>query len=156
MALVRRLALVSFLLLAPVSLQASPVCPWLTKGSAARLLGGVVSLQTSLTDQPGGSCIFSRAQGVLTYTLRIEIRKEPIAVACAAESTRVIGIGNEAVRCRTARSPSETVEIMASRLRDLFFTVELVTHGPQKLAMSLEAQRDAVNQAAEQVAGNLY
>jgi len=148
------LFLVSFALLSAGALRAEPVCPWLTQGSAAAMLGGNVSAVIKLTPPEQGSCAFFLQRGAATYSLEVVIESTPRAT-CPPASPKLPGIGNEAVACRLQRSPSETAEVVSSRVRTLYFTISLTIRGTANPTIPLNKQRDIVERAAEQVAGNL-
>jgi hypothetical protein len=134
-------------------------CPWLTEGSAARALGGQVSVTVKVSDMGEGLCSFARQPGSAD-SLEILVSKAALP-ACPAESTSLKGIGNEAATCRSHSSRAEAVEMISSRVRDLHFTVTMTTHAQKTAAKPADSQpadpqNDALEQIAEQVAGNLY
>jgi hypothetical protein len=129
-------------------------CPWLSPGSAATALGGDVSVTVNVTNLSEGSCRFSRQQGSHD-SLEIAVSMASLPT-CSGEHTTLRGIGNEAARCRFAGAHGEAVEMVSSRVRDEHFTVTLTWRGPKAAAHSPDEQDDALEQAAEQVAGNLY
>ncbi len=149
------IALAVLLLLVSGRASGATMCPWLTQGSAAKILGGDVSVSVISANETEGSCTFSRRQGAAVYLFEVSVHKAA-GTGCPADGTKLRGIGNEAILCRMERSPSETVEEVSGRVRDLYFSVSLGIHGPKSSAMTIEAQREGVNQAAEQVAGNLF
>jgi hypothetical protein len=136
------------------ALRAEPVCPWLTQGSAAALLGGAVSAVIKLTPSNQGSCSFTLQQGATTYVLEVVVESTP-RTACPPASPKLSGIGNEAVACRLQRSPNEAVEVVSGRVRTLYFTISLTTQGTSNPTLPLNKPKDIVERAAEQVAGNL-
>jgi hypothetical protein len=150
----RPLFLLPFVLLSAGALRAEPVCPWLTQGSAAAMLGGDVSAVIKLTPPDQGSCAFSRRQGTTTYVLEVVVESTSRTI-CPPASPKLPGIGNEAVACRLQRSPNEAAEVVSSRVRTLYFTVSLTSRGMANPASPLDKQKDIVERAAEQVAGNL-
>jgi len=137
------------------ALHAEPVCSWLTQGSAAAMLGGGVASVIKLTPHGEGSCVFSLQQGAATYSLEVVVESTP-RTACPPASQKLLGIGNEAVACRLQRSPNDAIEIVSSRVRRLYFTVSLKIQGAANPGISHNKQRDIVERAAEQVAGNLF
>ncbi len=151
----RLLFLLSFVLLFTVALRAESVCPWLTQGSAAAMLGGDVSTVIKLTPHGQGSCAFSLQQGAAMYSLEVVVESTP-RTTCPPASPKLPGIGNEATACRLQRSPNETVDMVSSRVRTLYFTVSLKIQGAANPGIPLNKQRDIVERAAEQVAGNLF
>jgi hypothetical protein len=129
-------------------------CPWLTEGSAAHALGGEVSVTVKVTDAGEGTCNFARQQGSAD-SLEILVSRAALST-CPPDSTSLRGIGNEALTCRPRSSHGEVVEMISSRVRDLHFTATLTTHGQKSSAKPADPQDDALEQIAEQVAGNLY
>src|SRR5271165_6234478 len=87
--------------------HASTGCPWLTEGSAARALGGEVSVTVKVSDTGEGACRFSRQPGSMD-ALEILVSKAALP-ACPVESTPLKGIGNEAATCRPNGSRAEAV-----------------------------------------------
>jgi hypothetical protein len=130
------------------------ICPWLTQGSAARALGGDVSVTVSVPSTGEGSCKFKLRHETLN-SLEILVSKAKLPT-CPADGTKLIGIGNEAVRCRLRDSNGETAEMVSSRVRDVHMNVKLTTHGEKAPAKTLDRQGDVLEQIAEQVVGNLY
>ena len=104
--------------------QAKPpvVCPWLTVGTAAKMLGGDVSVAVNVSDSGEGSCKFNREQGS-PDTLEIVVSKATLA-GCPVDSIPLRAIGNEAVLCRHADPRGEAVQMISSRVRDQHFTVD--------------------------------
>lgn len=139
--------------------QASPqartanVCPWLTEGSAAKALGGDVSVTVNVSDSGEGSCGFARRQGGENLEILVSETALPV---CPPASASLKGIGNEAARCKLTAAHGESAEKISSRVRELHFTVTLTSHEQKSAAKPSDAQDDALEQIAEQVAGNLY
>src|ERR1700679_4217224 len=100
--------------------QSQTSCPWLTEGSAAKALGGNVSVIVATTNVDDGSCKFVRQQDS-TDSLKILVSKAAL-ITCPAENIRLQGIGNNAARCKLPGSHKEVVEMVSSRVRDLHFT----------------------------------
>ncbi|WP_114209764.1 hypothetical protein [Acidisarcina polymorpha] len=144
-----------FLFVFEAQSKAASMCPWLTQGSVAHVLGGDVSALFTPSTETEGSCIFSREQSAASYVLKVAVDKNRLE-GCPAGSQQVSGIGNEAVRCRIQGPAAQTTERVSSRVRDLFFTVDLTTTAARKSAMTLEQQQSEAAQIAEQVAGNLF
>jgi hypothetical protein len=132
----------------------SAVCPWLTQGSAAHALAGNVSVTVKVADSGEGSCRFSRPQDSHD-SLEIAVSKGALRT-CSAKATSLRGIGNEAARCKVASGRGESAEMISSRVRDLFFTITLVSRNQKSSAKAPDPQDDGLEQIAEQVAGNLY
>lgn len=133
--------------------HANTGCPWLTEGSAAHALDGDVIVNTQVSEGQG-SCNFSRLQGP-PDALEIAVSKAGLPV-CPAGSTVLRGIGNEASSCRHTGPHGDSVEMISSRVRDLHFTVTLTAPRQKNSAKADDPQNDALEQIAEQVAGNLY
>jgi hypothetical protein len=131
---------------------AQPICPWLTAGSAAHALGGDVSVTVTVSNGNQGSCRFSRQDGSAD-ALEIMVAKG-VAAACPADSPKLVGIGNEATRCRIPATHGETAEMLSSRVRDLHFYI--VLREQKRSAKPADTQDDALEQLGEQVAGNLF
>jgi hypothetical protein len=129
--------------------RSQTTCPWLTQGSASRVLGGDVSTKVSVADTGEGSCRFLR-EPRSPDSLKILVSKNALA-SCPTESKELKGIGNQAAMCRV-----KGVEMVSGRVRDLHFTVTLASRGQRSPAKSPDAQEDALELIAEQVAGNLF
>lgn len=135
------------------STQPQNGCLWLTEGSAAHMLGGDVSVSITATNKDEGVCRFS-LRSEPHSVLEITVSKQSHQ-SCPVQSMSLKAIGNEATRCSLPAPRGESAEMIASRVRDQFFTV--VSRGPaQKAAERADPQADALEQIAEQVAGNLY
>jgi hypothetical protein len=133
----------------PARLQTA--CPWLTQGSASGLLGGDVSIKVDVSDTGEGSCKFLRPHD----SLEILVSKAALA-SCPKGSIALKGIGNQAARCEASGSHSGGVDMISGRVRDLHFTVTRTAHGQKRPVKLPDAQQDALEQIAEQVAGNLF
>lgn len=129
----------------------SVACPWLTAGSAARVLGGDVSV-TAEASNTEGACHFVRTDGT-TNSLEIVVGMNSPA-PCPAGSVKLVGIGNEATRCRIAASRGDTAEMISSRVRETHFAVILRVQ--KRTTKPSDPQNDALEQLGEQVAGNLF
>jgi|SRR5277367_2481833 len=153
------LLLFSAAFLMPAKSSAATNCPWLTKGSAATALGGSVSVTAQVSDSGEGSCTFTREEATskdnFKDVLKIAVQKAP-QPTCPAGSPKLIAIGNEAVTCTLRRPPVESVEMIVSRVRDLHFTVSITTHKQGAQPSNPSESADALEQVAEQVAGNLF
>lgn len=133
---------------------ASTSCPWITEGSAAKALGGEVTLVVNLSGADEGSCNFFRKQEPKAF-LKIEVSKSVLS-SCSADSTKLRGVGNEAMRCAPAGSGDQTGEMISGRVRDLHFVLTFQPLGIKSPANSAGTQDDVLEQIAEQVAGNLF
>jgi hypothetical protein len=129
-------------------------CPWVTQGSAARALGAEVSVALNLIASGEGSCTFSRMQEPGSF-LKVEVSRSALS-SCSADSTKLKGIGNEALRCALPGSGDKNGERISGRVRDVHFVVALVSGLKKAPASSAESKDDALEQIAEQVAGNLF
>jgi len=157
----RRYLLLCFFVLAGASRAQSPSaaplptgCPWLTQGSAAKALGGAVSATAHLSDAGEGWCNFTRQEKPDAF-LKVEISKSALP-SCGAESTKLRGVGNEAMRCSIPGSGDQRGEMISGRVRDLYFVITLEAGTKKTSADSAGAQEDVFQQVAEQVAGNLF
>jgi len=104
-----------------------------------------------VSDAGEGICSFVRSTDGMT-SLRIEVSKSMLP-ACGADATQLKGIGNEALRCAMAAAGSHAVEKISGRVRERYFTLTMshpTSNNPPEL------QDDALEQAAESVAGNLF
>ena len=128
-------------------------CPWLTQGTAARALGGDVSVTVQMADAVEGSCRFLRQDS--SDSLIVVVSKTDVS-RCPKASSELRGIGNEAVRCTVPGSRGEDVEMINSRVRDLYFNVTRSFHREKASTKTTDLQDDALEQIAETVAGNLY
>lgn len=143
-----------FALLCASSSSAAPSCPWLTQGSVATALGGPVTASVQVSDSGEGACTFTR-QDRRQNSLKVVVQRTA-QNSCPAESSKLKGIGNEAVLCKVQQSPNELIEMVASRVRELHFTVSLALHGGASQSSEINHAEDAVKQISEQVAGNLF
>src|SRR5277367_4497399 len=80
----------------PTKLPAA--CPWLTHGTAAKTLGGDVSVVLNVSDSGEGSCKFSREQAP-PEVLEIVVKKSDLP-GCPSDGVALRAIGNEATMCR--------------------------------------------------------
>jgi hypothetical protein len=122
------------------SSNASPACPWLTEGSAAKVLGGPVHVILNLASANQGTCTFVKTTRPQEQ-LKVLIGAGNIA-SCPAGSARVVGVGDQASRCHLPHSTQMISGIV--RANDMAIT------------LSGNQPEDAIQQIAEQVAGNLF
>ncbi|HTW80361.1 MAG TPA: hypothetical protein VME23_12515 [Terracidiphilus sp.] len=128
------------------------ICPWLSAGSVAKALGGEVDVISTGANATEGSCRFSRRDSPTHW---LEIAVGPGALpGCPAGSIKLAGIGNEAARCSTHDMHGDTSEMLSGRVRDVPFSLTL--REPGRDQESSDPQNDALEQLAEQVAGNLF
>jgi hypothetical protein len=142
----------------PAQLPARATCPWLNEGSAAKALGAAVSVTVNVSNTGEGACNFSRKdrpEDRPASFLKIEVSKAMLP-SCGAESTKLKGVGNEAMRCKLPGSANQDAEMISGRVRDLHFTIMLIAHEKSTPASSPAIQQDVLEQIAEQVSGNLF
>jgi hypothetical protein len=144
-----------FFFLCVPHLRAETVCPWLTQGTAADLLGGEVTAKIQAASADAGSCTFSLHRGATGYALEITVAAAPGAT-CPPRSPKVPGVGTEAVSCSTKRSPNETTDMISGRVRTTFFAVCLAGKGAPDAQMTPEERSEIVEQVSEEVAGSLF
>jgi hypothetical protein len=122
------------------SSSAVPACPWVTEGSAAKVLGGEVHAILNVASPTQGTCTFvktSRPQEQLKVL--VGAGKIP---SCPAGSAKVIGVGDQASRCHLPHS----AQMISGNVRAVDMAITL----------SGNQTEDALQQIAEQVAGNLF
>lgn len=131
-------------------------CPWVTEGTAAKVLGSEVSLEAKLTTAMTGTCVFRSRQASGGSELEVEVSSSSL-MGCPGKSEKLRGIGSEAVQCEPARSSSgEAHSVVESRVRKVFLRVTLSVPTAGGAAFPAERQREIVTEVAEQVAGNLF
>jgi hypothetical protein len=133
--------------------RAQQVCPWLTEGTAATLLGGSVTTEVHTVSAGEGSCVFTRAVERDALVLRIEVGKVAAAECITGEGAR--GIGDEAWRCAMDVG-GEHREVIRGRVRATKFLLILTTRGGGAKLLSKDEQRSAVEQVGEEITGNLF
>lgn len=151
-----RWALISLAFMFAVKADAQPVCPWITEGTVAAVLGGPVT--GSIQVQPGGlgSCLFSIEQNHLKEKLQITVAASPFGACPEGSGRKLQGIGSDTVECRSsAAATGEVVESISSRVRGSYFRVSLTLQATAAMAPP-EKQESMVREVAEQVAGALY
>jgi hypothetical protein len=154
----RDLLLCLFAVAGAVSHAQSPAplpatCPWVTQGSAARALAAEVSVTAQISDAGEGWCNFSRTQQPDAF-LKVEVSKT-VLPSCSADSTKLKGVGNEAMRCALPGSGIQGGEMITGRVRDLHFVITFEPRGKSPTNPA-DAQEDILQLVAEQVAGNLF
>lgn len=141
--------------------QAVTACPWLTSGTAANLLGGDVTVAARVEGPFAGSCSFTRRSGESSPSIEILVGPADTH-PCPQGSARLKAIGNEAVQCRRAPSPSQQSDIIAGRIRNVYFVVTLTdvpgatTQEPADPRLADAYGASALERVAEQAVGNLY
>jgi hypothetical protein len=157
----RAVVLISLLSSVACAAQTPAVCPWFSSGSAASVLGGPVVLNSHIENNSEGMCKFTRASGDEKQYLEITIGKADTHL-CAQNGTKLIALGNEAVQCKNTSAQGQTQDVIAGRIRKVFFAVSIANipgaaeaappaaHAFDPYAASL------LERIAEQVAGSLY
>jgi len=138
----------------PASPIPTKTCPWLTEGTAARVLGGEVSVSFHLSDAGEGSCSFSQ-KSTGGGSIKIEVSNSPLP-SCGKEGAPLKGVGNEASRCRLPGSSDLGAEMVSGRVRSMHFTIVLYMSAKTGAGRSSDAQDDNLQKMAETVAGNLF
>ena len=141
--------------------QSPQACPWLSTGSAIEALGGPVGVDSHVDNDRQGTCRFARGTGKEQQSIDVTVGKVDTH-PCSAGSAMVIGLGNEAVECKVANSGGTTLEIIAGRVRDIYFLIAMKSPGerePSSPPARYPGDRDnasVLKRVAEQVVGNLY
>jgi hypothetical protein len=120
--------------------SAGTTCPWLTEGSAAKVLGGEVHVILNVASPTQGTCTFVKTAHPQEQ-LKVLVGAGNIP-SCPAGSARVIGVGNQASRCHLPHS----AQMISGNVRAVDMAITL----------SGNQSDDAIQQIAEQVAGNLF
>src|SRR5277367_353557 len=122
------------------SSSAVTTCPWLTEGSAAKVLGGEVHVILNVASATQGTCTFVKAARPQEQ-LKVLVGGGNIP-SCPAGSAKVIGVGDQASRCHLPHS----AQMISGNVRAVDMAITLFGNQPE----------DALQQIAEQVAGNLF
>jgi hypothetical protein len=130
----------------PPPANSETACPWLTEGSAANALGGKVRVILSLASPTQGTCTFVKTEDPQDQ-LKIIVGAGNVP-SCPAGSAHVIGIGVQASRCRLPLA--HETQMISSRVREINLAVTVSTN------KSGDPAEGAIEQIAEQVAGNLF
>ena len=122
---------------------ASPTCPWLTEGSAAKVLGGEVHVILNVASALQGTCTFVKtARPKEQLKVLVGAGNAP---SCPVGSAKVIGVGDQASRCHLPHS----AQMISGNVRAVDMAITLSGgFGNQG--------EDAIEQIAEQGAGNLF
>jgi hypothetical protein len=115
-------------------------CPWVTEGSAAKVLGGPVHAILNVASPTQGTCTFAKTTRPQDQ-LKVLVGAGNIP-SCPAGSAKVIGVGDQASRCHLPHS----AQMISGNVRAVDMAITL--SGTQT--------DDAIQQIAEQVAGNLF
>jgi hypothetical protein len=150
----RYLVLFSLLLLT-ASMHAQTACPWLTQGTAETFLQGHVAVSTTLLSANEGTCTFTLQQDSTSYTLKIIVAPNN-ATPCPDGSKHFAGVGNDATVCASNPSHNQSTDTVSSRIRDRYLTVQLIITSHAAIPLAPANRQAVVQQAAEEVAGNLF
>ena len=160
--MIRRIALMLSIVSTPVAFaQTAASCPWLTSGSAAKILGGGVTTMVRASGNWDGSCRFTRQTVKATETLEILVGNADTH-SCPEGSSKLKAIGNEAVQCRRSIAPGQETDTIAGRVRNVYFVVALTNVDGAILGQPADARpadpygASPLERLAEQVSGNLY
>jgi hypothetical protein len=139
--------------------QPSATCPWFSSGSAQTVLGSPVTLHLHMEESGQGLCEFASQSGDNSNMLRISVGKTDKHV-CPPESMQLKALGNEAVQCRRADQQGHPWDVIAGRMRDIFFVV--TSNVPDAVATPKgdgppidPYSASILERVAEQVVGNL-
>jgi hypothetical protein len=122
------------------SSSAASTCPWVTEGSAAKVLGGPVHAILNVASPTQGTCTFVKAARPQEQ-LKVLVGAGNLP-SCPAGSAKVIGVGDQATRCHLPHS----AQMISGNVRAVDMAITL----------SGNQTDDAIQQIAEQVAGNLF
>lgn len=137
---------------------AQQVCPWLTQGTAATLMGGAVSANVHISTGEG-TCEFVRTSdddhpgAALASNLQMRIAVSHLPPKECATGERLTGIGQDSVFCATDVEGKHQ-EMIRGRVRGNYFLLTLTARGNS--ATDKATLRPTLEQAAEEVAGNLF
>jgi hypothetical protein len=120
--------------------SAVTACPWVTEGSAAKVLGGPVHAILNVASPTQGTCTFAKTARPQDQ-LKVLVGAGNIP-SCPAGSAKVIGVGDQASRCHLPHS----AQMISGNVRAVDMAITL----------SGNQTEDAIQQIAEQVAGNLF
>jgi hypothetical protein len=122
------------------SSSAAATCPWVTEGSAAKVLGGPVHAILNVVSPTQGTCTFVKTARPREQ-MKVLVGAGNIP-SCPAGSAKVIGVGDQASRCHLPHS----AQMISGNVRAVDMAITLSGNQPD----------DAIQQIAEQVAGNLF
>jgi len=163
MLIVARLAVLLFIFASAMAAmgQSTPACPWITSGTAERLLGGEVSVTAHVEGNAAGSCSFVRQSGSSASSIEILVGPSDTH-ACPQDSPKLKALGNEAVQCRHIISSSRQSDQIAGRIRNIFFVVTMIDipdatrQEPSDPRLADTYGASPIERLAEVVVGNLY
>jgi hypothetical protein len=157
-----RLVLVSAILSTTAAMaQTAAVCPWLASGSAARYLGGDVTVTAHIEGDRLGSCRFVRNTGTPPQTIEVVVSKID-SQPCKDGGSKLPALGNEAVECSRPIAQGLQESIIAGRVRDVYFFIKMngppvQPPDPHPVTQASELYRPSpLLRASEQVVGNLF
>jgi hypothetical protein len=157
-----RVALLMSVLSAGICTAQTPIaCRWLSTGSAATALGGAVTLSAHVENDQQGMCRFSRESDGKIKVLEITIGKEDTHV-CPVGSTKLSGLGNEALQCKNSKASGLRLDVIAGRIRNVYFAVTIgnvldAATVPSATEPPLDPYGASVlERVTEQVVGNIY
>ncbi len=125
-------------------------CPWLTRGTAATVLGGYASLTVIMLNSSGGTCIFRGLKNpneMLSIVVGTSAPK-----ACGSKSIGLVGVANWATECTILRSRDHYVASIRGQARDTYFTITLSLSNETEW----RERETQLKNIAELVAGSLY
>jgi hypothetical protein len=139
--------------------QSAQVCPWLSAGTAAKILGAEVSATAHSDSNWSGACRFAVVADP-ARTIEIEVgAKEIDRCGSNSTSTPLAAIGNQATLCSYRDGNGRQVEIVTGRVRNAWFAVTLAAKPEYKSNpqwSNAPPSSSAIEFLGEQVAGNLY
>lgn len=149
---------VLILFLLPACVCAQQVCPWLTQGTAAALMAGDVRANVHVSEGEG-TCEFLRTavdddnlaavgEGLL---LRIAVSRQLPRECATGEPLK--GIGQDSVFC-DEDADGKHRQMIQGRVRNTYFLLTLTSK--QTRTTNEAVLRRTLEQAAEEVAGNLF
>jgi hypothetical protein len=125
------------------SSSAGTTCPWVTEGSAANVLGGQVHVILNVASPTQGTCTFVKTARPRDQ-LKVFVGAGNVP-SCPAGSAKVIGVGDQASRCHLPHS----AQMISGNVRKVDMAITLSSSSGNQT-------EDAIQQIAEQVAGNLF
>jgi hypothetical protein len=158
-----RLTILLFIVASAVAAvgQATTVCPWVTSGTAERLLGGEVSVTAHVESATAGSCSFVRQSGSSASSIEILVGLKDTH-PCPQDSIKLRALGNAAVQCHHIISPAQQSDQIAGRIRNISFVVTMINipdatrEEPSDPRLADSYGASPIERLAEVVVGNLY
>jgi hypothetical protein len=119
-----RTAFLLLLIAVPAALAQSPqTCPWLTRGTAAKILGYDVTYSAHSDSNGNGSCRFAAVSDP-SLTIEILVGKSDTH-RCAEGAKPLPAIGNQAVLCSYRDANGHQAQTVSGRVRDAWFVITL-------------------------------